>query len=358
MTLLARRADVARRGASGAGAPTRQPVTAGARGTGRRRRSGCRQRAGDRARGARDRPCDLTITSARHPVHRGYFAEVPIDVFEEMLRSTILGTLYAVRAVLPGMRARARLLWCSSSSGARHRRHLRVRSLQPQQFALRGLAEVLRAELAQEAVQRLHCLPARHRYAAACRGESDQAGRNARDRGRREDLAGGRRGALHPGRRRSEPVRDHAGVGDDLAASRAQRRLVRSSTGISIGPRRGSGSASATSCSFSCDSTEVSSASGLGAERSAAGLVSRSASPSASRPARIVSSDPRWRASATARSSLRNKRLGHPASAAPAESGLKGPNSDDLEDRDDHAGPGNRHRSQVALRRYTLRSSS
>lgn len=96
-------------------------------------------------------PCDLTITSAGI-VHPGYFAEVPIDVFEETMRVNYLGTLYAVRAVLPGMRARGRGHVVLVSSGAGIVGIFGYAAYSPSKFALRGLAEVLRAELAQEAV--------------------------------------------------------------------------------------------------------------------------------------------------------------------------------------------------------------
>ena len=168
-------------------------------------------------------PCDLTITSAG-VVNPGYFAEVPIDLFEETMRVNYLGTLYALRAVLPGMRARGRGHVVLVSSGAGIVGIFGYAAYSPSKFALRGLAEVLRAEFAQEAVRVSIVYPPDTDTPQLAAENSDQAGRNARDRGRREDLAGGRRGALHPGRRRSEPVRDHAGVGDDLAASRAQRR--------------------------------------------------------------------------------------------------------------------------------------
>jgi len=97
-------------------------------------------------------PCDLTITSAGI-AHPGYFAEVPIDVFEESMRVNYFGTLYALRAVLPGMRARGRGHVVLVSSGAGIVGIFGYTAYSPSKFALRGLAEVLRAELAQEAVR-------------------------------------------------------------------------------------------------------------------------------------------------------------------------------------------------------------
>jgi 3-dehydrosphinganine reductase len=89
---------------------------------------------------------DIVITSAGIS-EPGYFAELPADNFERAMAVNYLGTLYAVRAALPSMRARKQGKIVLISSGAALMGIFGYSSYGPSKFAVRGLAETLRAEL-------------------------------------------------------------------------------------------------------------------------------------------------------------------------------------------------------------------
>ncbi|MFA6961574.1 MAG: SDR family oxidoreductase [Opitutaceae bacterium] len=91
-------------------------------------------------------PVDVLITSAG--VSRpGYFEELPVQVFERTMAVNYFGSLYAVKAVVPGMRARGRGNIVLISSGAGLVGLFGYTAYAPSKFALRGLAESLRGEL-------------------------------------------------------------------------------------------------------------------------------------------------------------------------------------------------------------------
>jgi len=96
-------------------------------------------------------PCDLLVTSAGM-AHPGYVGEIPVEIFEETMRVNYFGTLYPVRAVLPGMRAARRGRIVLVSSGAGIVGVFGYAAYSPSKFALRGLAEVLRAELRRDGI--------------------------------------------------------------------------------------------------------------------------------------------------------------------------------------------------------------
>jgi 3-dehydrosphinganine reductase len=89
---------------------------------------------------------DLVITSAGIAIP-GYFEDVPLDVFERTMAVNYFGSLYIARAALPAMRARKRGRIVFISSGAGLMGLFGYASYSPPKFALRGLAEGLRAEL-------------------------------------------------------------------------------------------------------------------------------------------------------------------------------------------------------------------
>ncbi|MCX6953585.1 MAG: SDR family NAD(P)-dependent oxidoreductase [Verrucomicrobia bacterium] len=98
--------------------------------------------AAERAHG----PVDVFIASAGM-ARPGYFAEVPVAVFERTMAVNYFGTLYALKAVVPAMRARGRGAVVLVSSGAGLHGFFGYTPYSPTKFALRGLAEALRAEL-------------------------------------------------------------------------------------------------------------------------------------------------------------------------------------------------------------------
>ena len=89
---------------------------------------------------------DLVITSAGIAVP-GYFGEIPTKAFEDSMAVNYFGSLYVVRAALPAMREqrRGRIVFISSGAGLLGLYGYGTYS--PSKFALRGLAETLRAEL-------------------------------------------------------------------------------------------------------------------------------------------------------------------------------------------------------------------
>jgi 3-dehydrosphinganine reductase len=97
-------------------------------------------------------PPDLLITSAGVGGFVGRFEDAPLDEFEHVMAVNYLGSVYCARAVLPSMRMRRRGHICFVSSGAALIGVYGYSVYAPTKFALRGLADVLRAELKRDDV--------------------------------------------------------------------------------------------------------------------------------------------------------------------------------------------------------------
>jgi 3-dehydrosphinganine reductase len=91
-------------------------------------------------------PPDVVVTSAGI-ARPGYFEEMPLDVFERTMAVNYFGTLLAIRAALPSMLERRRGHLVLISSGVALVGVFGYSSYAPTKHAVRGLAEVLRAEL-------------------------------------------------------------------------------------------------------------------------------------------------------------------------------------------------------------------
>lgn len=89
---------------------------------------------------------DILITSAGM-AYPGYFAEIPLKIFEQTMAINYFGSLYSVRAVLSAMEERKRGHIVLISSGAGLIGLYGYTAYSPSKFALRGLAESLRGEL-------------------------------------------------------------------------------------------------------------------------------------------------------------------------------------------------------------------
>jgi 3-dehydrosphinganine reductase len=89
---------------------------------------------------------DLVVTSAGIAVP-GYFAEQSLELSERSMAVNYFGSLYVVHAALPAMRARRQGRIVFMSSGAGLMGIFGYTTYSPGKFALRGLAEALRAEL-------------------------------------------------------------------------------------------------------------------------------------------------------------------------------------------------------------------
>lgn len=91
-------------------------------------------------------PVDMLVTSAG-VARPGYFEEVPVAVFERTMAVNYFGALYPLKAVVPAMRQRGRGAVVIIASGAALFGLFGYTPYAPTKFALRGLAEALRAEL-------------------------------------------------------------------------------------------------------------------------------------------------------------------------------------------------------------------
>jgi 3-dehydrosphinganine reductase len=91
-------------------------------------------------------PVDVLIACAGISVP-GYFEEVPVAVFERTMAVNYFGTLYALKAVVPAMKTRGSGSVVLVSSGAGLHGFFGYTPYSPTKFALRGLAEALRAEM-------------------------------------------------------------------------------------------------------------------------------------------------------------------------------------------------------------------
>ncbi|MEX2045217.1 MAG: SDR family oxidoreductase, partial [Opitutus sp.] len=91
-------------------------------------------------------PIDLLVASAGIS-SPGYFEELPVAAFERAMAVNYFGTLYALKAIVPEMRRRGRGAVVLISSGAGLCGFFGYTAYAPGKFALRGLAESLRAEL-------------------------------------------------------------------------------------------------------------------------------------------------------------------------------------------------------------------
>lgn len=94
-----------------------------------------------------DGPCDVLVTAAG-VVEPGYFSELDDTVFEQTMAIDYFGTLWPIRAVTPSMRERRTGSIVGVSSAAGLIGVFGYAAYTPAKFAVRGLLEVLRCELA------------------------------------------------------------------------------------------------------------------------------------------------------------------------------------------------------------------
>lgn len=92
-------------------------------------------------------PCDVLVTSAGS-VMPGDFLALDDDVFRDTMEVDYFGTLWPIRAVVPSMIERRRGSIVGISSGAGLVGIYGYSAYSPAKFAVRGLLEVLRCELA------------------------------------------------------------------------------------------------------------------------------------------------------------------------------------------------------------------
>ncbi|HEV7820295.1 MAG TPA: SDR family oxidoreductase, partial [Burkholderiales bacterium] len=96
-------------------------------------------------------PPDLLVTSAGMVIP-GLFHDMPVAAFRSTMEANYFGTLYAIRAVLPAMRTNRAGRIALISSGAGLLGIYGLTAYSPTKFAVRGLAEALRSELAPDGI--------------------------------------------------------------------------------------------------------------------------------------------------------------------------------------------------------------
>ncbi|HZZ19426.1 MAG TPA: SDR family oxidoreductase [Opitutaceae bacterium] len=97
-------------------------------------------------------PVDILVTSAGVATP-GHFGGIASSVFERSMQVNYLGTVYATKAVLGGMRERRRGAVVMVSSGAGLIGLFGYTAYSPTKFAVRGFAESLRGEVKADGVQ-------------------------------------------------------------------------------------------------------------------------------------------------------------------------------------------------------------
>ena len=92
-------------------------------------------------------PCDVLLTAAGSS-HPGYFEQLDDTVFRDQMEVDYFGTLHAIRAVVPSMieRGRGHVVTVSSTAGLIG--VFGYTAYGPAKYAVRGLTETLRSELA------------------------------------------------------------------------------------------------------------------------------------------------------------------------------------------------------------------
>lgn len=96
-------------------------------------------------------PCDVLVASAGF-ARPGYFADLDDAVFRRQMEVNYFGTLHAIRVVVPSMVERRRGSIVGVSSAAGFVGVFGYTAYAPTKFAVRGLLESLRAELAPRGV--------------------------------------------------------------------------------------------------------------------------------------------------------------------------------------------------------------
>lgn len=89
----------------------------------------------------------------------GYFVALGDDVFRDQMEVDYFGTLHCVRAVVPGMRTRRAGTVVGIASTAALLGVFGYSAYAPAKYAVRGLMETLRAELADDGVRVLCAYP-------------------------------------------------------------------------------------------------------------------------------------------------------------------------------------------------------
>jgi short-subunit dehydrogenase len=96
-------------------------------------------------------PCDVLVTSAGQ-ARPGHFLDLDDEVFRRMMEVDYFGTLYPIRAVAPSMVERGRGSIVAISSAAGLLGIYGYTAYSPAKFAVRGLIQALRDELAPHGV--------------------------------------------------------------------------------------------------------------------------------------------------------------------------------------------------------------
>jgi len=104
------------------------------------------------------RPVDVLINNAGYAVP-GYFQDLPLSLFDDMMNTNFMGAMYLSKALVPGMVARGsgHVAFVSSLVGLMG--IFGYTAYAPSKFALRGFAEALRYEVKPHGVIVSVCYP-------------------------------------------------------------------------------------------------------------------------------------------------------------------------------------------------------
>ncbi len=101
---------------------------------------------------AQSGPPDVVVNSAG-VAHPGYFEELPLEVFYEMMAVNYFGTVHVIKAVIPSMIQRRSGLIINISSIAGYLGTFGYTAYGASKFAIRGFSDTLRAEMKPRGIQ-------------------------------------------------------------------------------------------------------------------------------------------------------------------------------------------------------------
>ena len=165
-------------------------------------------------------PCDILVAAAADTAHPGYFEQLDDSVFRDQMEADYFGTLHTVRAVVPSMIERKRGHLVLVGSVAALIGVFGYTAYAPAKYAVRGLAETLRVELAPYGIVVACAYPPDTKTPGFDRENELKPPETARISESIKPARGSHRGARDRARHRARPARDHRRFPDRRAHTR------------------------------------------------------------------------------------------------------------------------------------------